>query len=495
MQQLLDTGQMRAADQHTLQRAQITEEVLIDRAAEAFVLAFCTTYPDRSRQIGIYCGPGNNGADGLMIAWFLQQKGYTHLQVYLCCFQATPRPAFTAKLALVRDARLPVRILLKGTDATEEAESLTIEALFGSGLNKPLQGDWAKLITRINQSRTTVVAVDIPAGMPAEGKIMPDWPVIQADLVICFQRPKINFFFPESARAVARFQVVDIGLDENFIQSQKGPFQLISTAAIQKISKSRKNFSHKGTYGHALLIAGQAETMGAALLAAAGCLYAGAGLTTAAIPFSGLTALNTALPEVMYTDTLTLKVTGDLQKYTTIGAGPGLGDNPETAQIVQLLLQSGKPLILDADALNVLSGDQQSLQDLPAGTVITPHKKEFDRLFGQHETWWERIETAREWTRRTQNVLVLKNQYTFIINPAGEVLINSTGNPAMAQGGMGDVLTGILTALRAQGYDPAAAAVLACYIHGKCGDELAENQTTIRASVLASRIPEIWKRL
>lgn len=491
MQQLLTTEQMRAADQHTICREQITENDLIDRAAGAFVSLFAAEYPEHNMPVDVYCGPGNNGADGLVIAGLLQQMGYQRLTIYLCDFAGKAGAAFLVKLEWLRKKQLNIRSLDTIADVKTASGGVIIEALFGSGLNKPLDGEWSELIRLINQSGAHIVSVDIPAGLPSEGVINPDWSVIEAELVISFQRPKINFFFPESAAALSRFIIADIGLDEVFIQQQQGVFHLVTKNDLIQIIKPRKRFSHKGTYGHALIIAGHEDTMGAALLASSACLYSGAGLTTAAIPSSGLTALNTALPEVMYVPAQRLTDNASLQSYSAIGAGPGLGKSTETLEIVRLLLSAGKPLLLDADALNCLAQEKTLLEQVPAGTILTPHMKEFDNLFGKHESWWERIETARIWTKRKQSVVVLKNQYTFTIDEHGMVFINPTGNPGMAQGGMGDVLSGIILALLAQGYLPAEAAITGCYIHGKSGDKLAKNQATIRASELAAGIPQV----
>lgn len=491
MQQLLDPAQMRAADQFTIRKQQNSEDELIDRAAAAFVKEFCIEYPDLDTVIAIYCGPGNNGADGLVIAGLLYQLGFQKLNVYSCCFAAKPNRAFQAKYKWLREFNVDIIELDDTLTRYSGDEQVSIDALFGSGLNKPLSGAWLALLRLLNTGRSKIVAVDIPAGLPGRGIINSENEVIHADLVICFQRPSINFFFPESIVAVSRFKVVDIGLDEVFIQDQKGIFQLVEESDIRGLLKPRKRFSHKGTYGHALLIAGQENTMGAALLAASACLYAGVGLCSAAIPRSGLMALNTSLPEVMYLNVETLENPAVLNGFSAIAAGPGLGVSQMNNDLLRLLLKAGRPLVLDADALNVLAEDAHLFSQVPAGTVLTPHMKEFDRLFGRHAHWWERIETARDWTQQNQSVIVLKNQYTFIIDQTGMVYINTTGNPGMAQGGMGDVLTGTLLAMLAQGYHPLDASLIACYVHGKSGDNLAQTKSVIRASDLAAGIPEV----
>lgn len=271
-------------------------------------------------------------------------------------------------------------------------------------------------------------------------------------------------------------------------------FMLITETDIVPLLHPRKDFSHKGSFGHALIIAGAPNTMGAAILAAKGCLYAGAGLTTAAIPESGLTALNVSIPEVMYVQRKDLLLDEALQKYTAIAIGSGLkasiGYALEDVQLLEKLIALGRPFVADADALTILVGDDGSLRDLPEGTILTPHVKEFDRIFGAHANWWERLQTARAYARQKGIVIVLKNQYTFIIDQQGLVHINSSGNPAMAQGGMGDVLTGIITAYLAQGYSPKDAALISCFLHGRSGDELASVCFNITASQLAEALPK-----
>jgi ADP-dependent NAD(P)H-hydrate dehydratase len=298
----------------------------------------------------------------------------------------------------------------------------------------------------------------------------------------------LSSFLPDSD-ASSKLQVVDEGLDKLSTEAESSPYKLIGTADIKAILKPRKPFSHKGTYGHALIIAGDVKTMGAALLCASGCLYGGAGLTTASVPESGLTALNTALPEVMYLERSHLIKIKTLKKYNAIAIGPGLGKLLEAVCILEELVVLKEPIIADADALNILSKREDLLLHLAKNSIFTPHLKEFDTLFGKHKSWWERLQTARTMAKKLSSVIVLKNQYTFIIDQQGDVLINPTGNPAMAQGGMGDVLTGLIAGYVAQGYSAKAAAILGCYFHGKAGDELAANHYNVTASQVAARIP------
>jgi len=298
----------------------------------------------------------------------------------------------------------------------------------------------------------------------------------------------LSDFLPDSD-ASSKLQVVDEGLDKLSAETESSPYKLIETADIKAILKPRKPFSHKGTYGHALIIAGDVKTMGAALLCASGCIYGGAGLTTVSVPETGLTALNTALPEAMYLERSHLVNIKSLKKYNSIAIGPGLGKLFEVASIVEELVVMKVPIVADADALNILAKRQDLLLHLAKNSILTPHCKEFDTLFGKHESWWTRLQTGRSMAKRLGAVIVLKNQYTFIIDQGGDVFINPSGNPAMSQGGMGDVLTGLITAYVAQGYSVKAAAILGCYFHGKAGDELAVDHYNITASQLSAQVP------
>jgi len=300
-------------------------------------------------------------------------------------------------------------------------------------------------------------------------------------------KTRLNDFLPDASAPQDLYATQ--GLDSD------GDFKIVLPEDIKALFKQRELFSHKGTYGHALIVAGSEKTMGAALLSAMGCLHAGAGLTTLAIPQSGLAALNTALPEVMYVSKTDLLADNTLlKKYTAIGVGPGLsaggGHAMDDIRLFEQLIKSKHSMVADADALALLKSQFRSLAK---DSVLTPHMKEFDALFGTHKTWWERLETARLKARKKGIVIVLKNQFTFIIDQEGRVSINPTGNPAMAQGGMGDVLTGVITAYLAQQYTAAEAAILGCYFHGKAGDELAASSFSVTASQLALQVPKTIK--
>lgn len=495
MKILLTAAQTREVDKYTIQKLQISSVELMERAARAFVEYFCNLQTDLNIAITICCGQGNNGGDGLAIARLLNLLGYHDITVYQILF--SDKSSADQQINLQRLKEISAIKLVEITNANQfvaPQSGILIDALLGSGLNKPLQGEFLDLIRSINQSHTFKIAVDSPTGFFSEGELKTANECVEVNEVVSFQRPKLNFFFPESKNALQSFKVVDIGLDETFIQSKISFWKLIDKHWIKQQLKPRERFSHKGVYGHALLVAGSKETMGAAILASSACLYSGAGLVTASIPLEGLIALNVRLPEVMFLDRTEISEL-NLDRYQAIAIGPGLGKGEEQVQILKQLLKYTKPLVLDADALNILATHPEMLFQIPVKSILTPHVKEFDRLFGKHQSWWQRLETARKKAAKYQIVIVLKNQYTFVCLPSGDVCINQTGNPAMAQGGMGDVLTGIITSFVAQGYTSELAVCLAVYFHGKAGDDLTEEYVVVTASELAKQLPKTIKEM
>jgi len=304
----------------------------------------------------------------------------------------------------------------------------------------------------------------------------------------------LNAYLPDTDPS-SKEQVVDRGLTKQSTEATASPYKLVELADIRGMVKIRMPFSHKGTYGHALLIAGAEKTMGAALLCAKGCLYAGVGLVSLSIPAQGLTALNSALPEAMYLERSSLLRSRTLDNYDAIAIGPGIDRMLDSNTIMAEIFALKQPVVIDADALQILGAHPDLFHLLPKDSILSPHVKEFDQLFGTHKNWWDRLQTARVEAKKRGIVIVLKNQYTFIIDHEGDVSINQTGNPAMAQGGMGDVLTGMLAAYLAQGYSAKAAAILSCYFHGKAGDELSITHFSVTASSLALQIPITVKSL
>lgn len=493
MQPLLTTPQIREADTYTIAHEPIASIELMERASRAFVARFAGYFPDKAKAITVFCGTGNNGGDGLAISRLLHQMGYEKIDIIIARFSAKATDDFNTNLSRVKDAGLAVKEISKASDINNIEADVLIVALLGTGLNKPLDGAFKDLAGLINSFGKTVVAVDVPVGLFSDGEVPEDATILKTDLVITFQQPKINFLLPESGPCIKNWEAVDIGLNKQFIDAQNSPYQLVEEADIRKMLRPRHRFSNKGTYGHTLVVAGQPETMGAALLCASACAYAGSGLTTACVPQSGLTALNSYLPEVM----AVVREGGSIPvikygTYNALAVGPGLGkDDLALALFCDVLTNYKKPMVIDADGLNLLATHTQLWRSVPAGSILTPHMKEFDRLFGEHNSWWQRIQTGIEKAREHSVYILLKNDYTINITPHGKVYFNSTSNPAMASGGMGDVLTGIIASLLAQGYSSEQAGVLGAYLHGKAGDELAlpHKSNVVLPSQVAAQIP------
>ncbi len=495
---LLTSAQIHEGDKYTIEHEPISSVDLMERASKAFVGWFINRFPDRNQSISIYCGTGNNGGDGLAIARILFEHQYKKTNVIITRFSDKSTEDFNVNLA-----RLPGRIhqteIKKGDEIAAEESDIIIDAMLGSGINKPLSGDYEKLVNYLNDLHKTVVAVDVPTGFFTEGEINPDATVLKTDLVITFQQPRINFLLPEAGPYIKCCEVVNIGIDEKFIQSFDSSYQFVQEKDIRKMLKPRHRFSNKGTYGHALIVAGQSKTMGAALLSASACAQAGAGLTTACVPESGLVALNSYMPEIM----AIIRQRNDLpeigwDKFTSMGIGPGLGDDENTLALLTYIFTNYKnPVVIDADALNVLSTHKQLWELIPEGSVLTPHMKEFDRLFGEHANWWQRLQTAIAKAKELKLCIVLKNDYTITATPEGKAYFNSTSNPAMASGGMGDILTGIISALLAQKYSPEEACIIGNYVHGKAGDELAlpNRMNVVLPGKLAAQLPVTMAKL
>lgn len=490
---LLTSPQIREADAYTIANEPVSSIDLMERASKAFVGWFINHFPDKRKPISVYCGTGNNGGDGLAIARMLDDHQYKSVSVKVARFSDKASADFNANFKRLEQTGILVTEIKPGDNFPAENGQVIIDALLGTGLNKPLAGDFKKLVDHINSLKRTIVAVDVPTGLFSEDEVPDDATVLKSDLVITFQQPKINFLLPDSAPFIECWEVVSIGIDEKFIRSLNSPYRAVEEKDIRKLLKPRSRFSNKGTYGHALIVAGQDETMGAALLSAAACAYSGAGLTTACVPKSGLTALNSYMPELMAIVRNGAEVPViEWEKFNSIAIGPGLGKNEQSmALFADILSNYKKPIVIDADALNLLAIYKELWAGIPANSILTPHMKEFDRLFGDHANWWQRIQTGIEKARELKLYILLKNDYTIIITPDRHVYFNTTGNPAMATGGMGDVLTGVIASLLAQKYSSEEACIIGAYVHGKAGDELAlpNRLNVVMPGQLAARLP------
>ena len=471
--EIFSAEQIRAWDEYTMTHEPIPSIDLMERAATACLSWLETNgYPDRS--FSIYCGKGNNGGDGLALARMLSGLDCP-VAVYILEFGHIGTEDFQANLARLHATPVEVYFI----QAPEHFHpvppgDIIIDALFGSGLNRKLEGVTEQLVNYLNGSSNEIIAIDIPSGLFVSNTSKGN-PVIRATHTLSFQCYKPAFLMPENEPVVGEVHILDIGLHPDYLNQASSESELLDGEIIHAIFKPRKSFAHKGNFGHALLIAGSYGKMGAAVLAARACLRSGAGLLTCQVPGCGYAILQATLPEAMLLIDKDEKIhtafAGDPGKYSVIGIGPGIGTDDRTVAFLRDILQRyRKPMVLDADALNILSAHPDLLSALPPYSILTPHPKEFERLFGPSDNDFARLEKAREQAKKHQCILVLKGHYTFIAMPGGKSYFNSTGNPGMAKGGSGDVLTGILTALLGQSYSPGEAALLGVYLHGLAGD-------------------------
>lgn len=469
--------QIKEWDRYTIENEPVESLDLMKRAAQKFTDLF-VRYCDISRPVQIYCGSGNNGGDGLVVARLLRAAGY-HVAVVLCDFgKASQDMEQLLKYRITGD--IPVLHLYAGEPFPAfEAGTVMIDALFGTGLNKELRDFPAAVVKHLNDSGAEIVSIDLPSGMFADRHT--EGVTIRANKTITFETPKLAFFFPENGDRVGEWEMASIGLHPGFLLDHPSDTHFLQAGMIRPLLRKRRRFDHKGLYGHSLLIAGSLGKAGAAVLAARGCLAGGTGLLTVHVPAGAVGILQTTVPEAMVSPDAAMDVVTalpDLTAFEAIGLGCGLGQAAPTILMLEHLTSvANVPLVWDADALNGLASNQSLLSQLPLHSILTPHPGEFKRLFGPTANDFERWELQLEKSRELDVIIVLKGAYTCITTPSGQTYFNATGNPGMATGGSGDVLTGLITGLLAQGLIPLHAAIAGVYLHGMAGDMAAREKS------------------
>lgn len=499
---LLTTAQLREADAFTIAHEPISSLGLMERAASACV-PFITPFVEATELVHVVCGNGNNGGDGLVIARKLSETGYA-VSVLLVKATAADSADFAANLERLRHECPTVAVLHWNSTSdyslADFAHPVVIDALFGSGLNREPEGAAAAIIEHVNAVHSRTISIDLPSGLYGDDNRDNRFRyVIRAALTLTFHQPKPALLFAETGQYAGVVKVIAIGLHPAFFATAATPYTLLTPDEIATLLRQRPVFGHKGTFGHALLSAGSRGKVGAAVLAVNAALRSGCGLVTSLVPTCAETVLHTAAPEAMLLQSEANEyVAGhlrDANRFSAAGFGPGWGTATETAQFLKVWLQEAPcPTVLDADALNLLADNKTWLAFLPPGTILTPHPGEFDRLTQKHTSGYERFLTQLDFSRRNNVYVVLKGAYTSITRPDGRAFFNTTGNPGMATGGSGDVLTGLLTGLRAKGYDALQAAVLAVYLHGLAGDLAAQEhgQEALKAGDLVNFISKAF---
>lgn len=497
---ILSVEQIREADKYTILHEPIHSIDLMERAGTN-CFNWLINNIDKSSNLLFFCGKGNNGGDGLVIARKMIEAGF-QVSVFIIEITSKASEDFIKQYERIKLLTKVFSIDEKSNFPVINTQDIIIDAIFGSGLNKSIEGFVCELIEHINSSKGYVISIDIPSGLFADmDNTITKRGIIKANLTLTLQMPKLAFMFTENEQYIGDFQIIDIGLHPDFLRSVTtlNHFTILPEIAFQL--KQRKKFSHKGTYGHALLIGGSMGKMGAVLLAGEACLRSGVGLLTAHIPGIGNQIMQIRIPEIMVNMDTSIEYVSQLPKiehYNAIGIGPGLGTKAETQQCLKLLIQNSSiPLLMDADAINILAENKTWLAFLPVNSIITPHVKEFERLFGQTESAFERMKKQREEAMKNKIYIVLKGAHTSIATPDGEIYFNSSGNAGMATAGSGDVLTGIILSLLAQGYSSKQACLTGVFIHGLSGDyaQMKTSQEFMIAGDIIKMLKKSFKRL
>lgn len=498
---ILTVSQIREVDAYTIQHEPISPIGLMERAANAITAELLALYPCNNTSFVVFAGPGNNGGDGLAVARLLLNKGYPVDTVLVHHGNLSDECNENLNRLLLHYPHNIVTCTEVSQLPPINRSALIIDALFGSGLHKPLSGLFAGVVQHINYSGNKVIAIDTPSGLQTDTYHRLTEIAVKASLTLTLQFPKKSFFFAENEAYVGRWRCLDIGLHPESIGKAETAFFYQEKKDMRCLVMKRSRFAHKGTVGHLALLAGSKGMAGASILASEAALRSGVGSVTLHGPEGNRTILQTTVPEVMYDTDKHPDCISEFYhalKYDAVAIGPGIGTRTPTVEMLRILLQQLKnPCVLDADALNILAQQRNLLPFVPHHSILTPHPKEFDRLFGESINSYVRLEKAQAMAAHLNVIIVLKGAYTQIVTPDKMVYFNSSGNSGMATAGSGDVLTGIIGSLLAQGYEPEIAARLGVYLHGLSADLAMEQQSeeSLLARDIAHGLGKAFKHL
>ncbi|MDO1500451.1 NAD(P)H-hydrate dehydratase [Winogradskyella maritima] len=489
---ILSKEQIYEGDRLTAERQNVSSTDLMERAGTAIFNWMHMRMQGAQVPIHVFCGIGNNGGDGLVLARHLITHGYNVITYIVNCGNGRSKDFLVNYDRIKNVTKDWPKLLTCKEDFPEiHVDDIIVDAVFGIGLNRAVDPWIQELFVHFKSTGAFTLSIDIPSGLYTDKPIEPESSAVMANYTLSFQAPKLIFFLPETAEHSTQWEVLDIGIDRDYLMSTETEVELISKHEVLPFYKRRDKFSHKGDFGHGLIIGGSKGKMGAVVLATKGMLSAGAGLATAYIPECGYTVLQTAVPEAM-------ALTDDGDDYiedlefefepTAIGIGVGLGTDPKTITAFEHFLKLNKaPLVIDADALNILSLSKKLLKLLPEGSILTPHPKELERLIGQWDNDFEKLDKTSEFSSKHKVSVVIKGANTITVH-GNKKYVNTSGNPGMATGGAGDVLTGVITGLICQGYPPIEATLFGVYLHGRSADLALEDYGY--QSLLASHIAD-----
>lgn len=501
---IFTSAQIHELDRYTIEHEPIKSVDLMERAAKAITRAVAEEWTTHTPVV-VFAGPGNNGGDALAVARLLTNEGYK-VRTYL--FNITNHlsdDCVTNRQRLLdgRHAKDFTEITAKFDPPELTADTLVIDGLFGSGLNKPLAGGFASLVKYINQSPAKVVSIDVPSGLMSEDNTYNVRAnIIHATLTLTLHEKKLAFLFGDAQQFIGRLKVLDIRLSQEYIQKTEAQYYVLEESDVRSRLLHRDDFAHKGNMGNALIVAGSYGMSGAAILATRACLRSGVGKVTVHTPRKNYGVMQISVPEaVLHMDHEETAFTEavDTDGFDALGIGPGLGCQETTAiAMIAQIRRAQCPIVADADALNILASHRAWMQQLPKGIIMTPHPKELDRLTGSPANAdFERLHRTRELAQSLQAYIILKGHNSALCLPDGQVVFNPTGNSGMATAGSGDVLTGIITALLARGYHQHNACIVGMYLHGLAGDIAVKTlgKESLTASDIIDYLPHAFKHL
>jgi len=500
---ILSASQIKSLDNLTIAKEPIKSIDLMERVAMICTRRLMKLIPNEE-SIYIICGKGNNGGDGLAIARLLLERGYT---VTVCVinykkeFSVEAESNYKLLQTKYQDHIFEINSTKELTICLSNHNSIIIDALIGSGLNNPIKGFLGDVIKLINANFKNIISIDVPSGLFIDATSIDNSYIIQSTLTLSLQFPKLAFLLPENSKYIPQFELIDIGLNKEGITEIKTKNYYITASDISPFIKKRHKFDHKGSFGHALLFAGSNGKAGAAIISAKACLRSGAGLLTVHSTKDVLTALLAHLPEAMSeSDTSSSYITkiNNLENYSAIGFGPGVGVHKDTQKVLKSIISKYKgKLIIDADGLNILSENKTWLNQLPKETILTPHVKEFERLVGKSKNDFERLKKLKYFSAKYKCIVILKGAHSVIAMPDGDLFFNSTGNPGLAKAGSGDALTGIILGLLCRGYSSAHAALIGTHVHGLSADLCLKKMSmeSILISEVIEQLAKAFKKL
>lgn len=500
---IFTASQIRELDRYTIENEPISSIDLMERVA-TLLTGEIVRYCDGNSPVVAFAGPGNNGGDALAVVRMLRAEG-----INAVAFLFNVSGKLSEDCQVNRD-RLQQKYPEALKEVTQEFEppkltedTVVIDGLFGSGINKPLAGGFAAVVKYINQSEAKVISIDMPSGLMTEDNTYNvRQNIIEADITLTLGMKKLSMMLTDNQRYIGKLKVLDIGLHKDYIRDTEAQYTILEEDMIRERMLCRNDFAHKGEMGHALIVAGSYGMAGAALLAAKACLRSGTGKVTVHTPRCNNDILQISVPEAIVDldkDNETIMQTAESNKYAAIGIGPGIAQGEGTAIAMMTQIRCAKtPVVVDADALNILASHKAWLQQLPEGLIFTPHPREMDRLCDTPPVDdFDRLMKACDMAQRVRGYVVLKGHNSALCMPNGQIIFNSTGNAGMATAGSGDVLTGIITGLLARGYATVDAAMIGMYLHGLAGDMAARElgEESLIASDIISALPKAFKHL